>query len=136
MKRAAPSRRGCGPSQALPGTLDRLPAGDVRCLGAALTPILPPAREAPRPFVGRMGPLDEFRRRMDDFTEMVKSRALRPGFTEVLIPGEQEARRVARKSVVGIPLENAVLDDLRTLGVELGVGAQITVIGPWEDDTL
>jgi LDH2 family malate/lactate/ureidoglycolate dehydrogenase len=81
-------------------------------------------------------PLDEFRRRMDDFTDMVKSRALRPGFTEVLIPGEQEARRVARKSVVGIPLENAVLDDLRTLGVELGVGAQITVIGPWEDDTL
>ena len=81
-------------------------------------------------------PLDEFRRRMDDFTDMVKSRALRPGFTEVLIPGEQEARRVARKSVVGIPLENAVLDNLRALGAELGVGAEITVIGPWEDDTL
>ena len=81
-------------------------------------------------------PLEEFRQRMDDFTDMMKSRALRPGFTEVLIPGEQEARRVARKSVVGIPLENAVLDDLRALGTELGVGAEITVVGPWEDDAL
>ena len=35
-------------------------------------------------------PLDEFRT-MDDFTKMVKSRALRPGFEEILIPGEQEA---------------------------------------------
>ena len=63
-------------------------------------------------------PLEEFCQRMDDFTDMMKSRALRPGFTEVLIPGEQEARRVARKTVVGIPLENAVLDDLRARGTE------------------
>ncbi len=81
-------------------------------------------------------PLDEFRRRMDDFTSMMKSRALRPGFTEVLIPGEQEARRVARKSAVGVPLEKPVLDDLRALGAELGVDAEIAVVGPWEDTTL
>ncbi|HIF22241.1 MAG TPA: Ldh family oxidoreductase [Gemmatimonadetes bacterium] len=81
-------------------------------------------------------PLDEFKRRMDDFTSMMKSRALRPGFTEVLIPGEQEARRVARKSAVGVPLENPVLDDLRALGAELGVEAEIAVVGPWEDTTL
>jgi LDH2 family malate/lactate/ureidoglycolate dehydrogenase len=81
-------------------------------------------------------PLDEFTRRMDDFTSMVKSRALRPGFTEVLIPGEQEARRVARKSAVGVPLEKPVLDDLRALGAELGVEAEIVAVGPWEDTTL
>ena len=81
-------------------------------------------------------PLDEFKRRMDDFTSMMKSRALRPGFSEVLIPGEQEARRVARKSAVGVPLENPVLDDLRALGAELGVEAEIAVVGPWEDTTL
>ena len=81
-------------------------------------------------------PLDEFRQRMDDFTAMVKSRALRPGFTEILIPGEQEARRVTRKSEVGIPLENPALDDLRALGAELGVEAEIVVVGPWEDATL
>lgn len=81
-------------------------------------------------------PLDEFRARMDDFAHMVKSRALRPGFTEILIPGEQEARRVARKSSVGIPLEDPVLDDLRTLGSELGVRAELVEVGPWEEDAL
>ncbi|MDH3272151.1 MAG: Ldh family oxidoreductase [Gemmatimonadota bacterium] len=81
-------------------------------------------------------PLGEFRRRMDDFAGMVKSRALRPGFDEILIPGEQEARRVARKSERGVPLENGVLGDLRDLGVELGVGAEIVEVGPWEDATL
>ena len=73
---------------------------------------------------------------MDDFASMVKSRALRPGFDEILIPGEQEARRVARKSAAGVPLENGVLDDLRDLGAELGVAAEIVVVGPWEDATL
>ena len=81
-------------------------------------------------------PLDDFRRRMDDFAEMCKSRALRPGFTEILIPGEQEARRVARKSEVGIPLEEPVLEDLSALAEELGVDAEIDVIGPWEDAVL
>lgn len=81
-------------------------------------------------------PLDEFRRRMDDFADMMKSRALRPGFAEVLIPGEQEARRVDRKSEVGVPLENDVLEDLRALGDELGVGPEIVIVGPWEEETL
>ncbi len=81
-------------------------------------------------------PLAEFRRRMDAFAAMCKSRALRPGFTEILIPGEQEARRVARKTEVGIPLENGVLDDLRALGGELSVGAEIVALGPWEDGAL
>jgi hypothetical protein len=29
-----------------------------------------------------------------------------------------------------------VLDDLRALGAELGVEAEIAVVGPWEDTTL
>lgn len=33
-----------------------------------------------------------------DDSRMMQSRATRPGFTEVLILGEQEARRVAKKS--------------------------------------
>ena len=81
-------------------------------------------------------PLAEFRKRMDDFARMVKSRALRPGFSEILIPGEQEARRVARKSEVGVPLEPDALEDLRALGKELGVVAEIVAVGPWEDTTL
>lgn len=81
-------------------------------------------------------PLDDFRRRMDDFARMVKSRALRPGFEEILIPGEQEARRVARKSEVGVPLEESALADLNALAAELRVFAPIDVVGPWGDATL
>ena len=81
-------------------------------------------------------PLEKFTRRMDDFAEMCKSRALRPGFTEILIPGEQEARRVARKSEAGVPLEDVVLEDLRALGDELGVQHEMEVVGAWEDTTL
>ncbi len=81
-------------------------------------------------------PIDEFRQRMDDFARMVKSRALRPGFSEILIPGEQEARRVARKSAVGVPLQDDALDDLRALGEELGVESEIEIVGPWDDATL
>jgi len=81
-------------------------------------------------------PLEEFCRRMDDFAGMCKSRALRPGFDEILIPGEQEARRVARKSEVGVPLESAALADLRALAAELGVATELVELGPWDDDTL
>lgn len=81
-------------------------------------------------------PLEEFRERMDDFARMVKSRALRPGFDEVLIPGEQEARRVTRKTESGVPLEDPVLDDLHALAEELDVDARMEVVGPWRDPVL
>ncbi len=81
-------------------------------------------------------PLGEFTRRMDDFARMVKSRAVRPGFSEVLIPGEQEARRVAKKTATGVPLDDEVLADLQALGRELGLTEELAVVGPWPDDTL
>lgn len=81
-------------------------------------------------------PLAEFKRRMDDFARMVKSRARRPGVEEVLLPGEQEARRVATKLAVGVPLDNDVLADLTALGRELGVAATLSVVGPWREARL
>lgn len=78
-------------------------------------------------------PLDEFRRRMDDFARMVKSRAPRPGVSEVLIPGEQEARRVATKTARGVPLDDEVLADLQALGRELGLRETLDVVGPWRE---
>ena len=81
-------------------------------------------------------PLGEFRARMDEFAAMVKSRQLRPGFSEILLPAEHEARRVARKSGHGVPLDDAVLDDLRALGAELGLKAEIAVVGPYTDRVL
>jgi LDH2 family malate/lactate/ureidoglycolate dehydrogenase len=81
-------------------------------------------------------PVDEFRRRMDDFARMVKSRAVRPGVKEVLIPGEQEARRVAKKTAIGVPLDDEVLADLRALGRELDLTEVLVEAGPWQEDAL
>jgi LDH2 family malate/lactate/ureidoglycolate dehydrogenase len=77
-------------------------------------------------------PLPEFHARMADFAQMVKSRALRPGFTEILLPGEQEARRVTRKSANGVPLEDVALNDLRALAQEIGIKSEIVATGPYE----
>ncbi|WP_062013574.1 Ldh family oxidoreductase [Aureimonas sp. AU4] len=81
-------------------------------------------------------PLPAFRERMDRFADMVKSRATRPGFTEVLLPGEQEARRVERKSGAGVPLDDEVLADLKALGRELGVASTLEEIGPYREERL
>ena len=77
-------------------------------------------------------PLDTFKARMDEFAQMVKSRALRPGFTEILLPGEQEARRVTRKSLNGVPIEDVALADMRALAQEIGIKSEIVTSGPYE----
>jgi LDH2 family malate/lactate/ureidoglycolate dehydrogenase len=77
-------------------------------------------------------PLAEFKDRMGRFAEMVKSRALRPGFKEILLPGEQEARRVERKSAAGVPIETDALEDMKRLAAEIGIGAKIVETGPYE----
>ncbi len=82
--------------------------------------------------IGWFMPLPEFHARMADFAQMVKSRALRPGFSEILLPGEQEARRVSRKSAAGVPLEDVALADLRALATEIGIKSEIVTTGPYE----
>jgi LDH2 family malate/lactate/ureidoglycolate dehydrogenase len=81
-------------------------------------------------------PLETFKERMGEFSQMMKSRKTRPGFTEVLIPGEQEARRAERKSAAGVPLDDEVLADLIALGKELGVESELEVLGPYEESRL
>lgn len=81
-------------------------------------------------------PLARFEERMGEFAAMVKSRKTRPGFSEILIPGEQEARRVARKSAAGVPLDDEVLADLVALGGELGLPSKIVTVGPYAEKSL
>lgn len=81
-------------------------------------------------------PRAEFENRMNAFAEMVKSRKTRPGFSEILLPGEQEARRVARKGKDGIPLDDDVLADLQALGRELGLKVEIDILAPYAGDRL
>ena len=64
-------------------------------------------------------PLEDYKQRMGAFIDMIKASRLRPGFDEVLVPGELEARREARKRRDGVALDKHVYDDLVALAAEL-----------------
>lgn len=81
-------------------------------------------------------PLADYERRMGEFIDMAKASDLRPGFKEILVPGEQEARRIASKSDAGVPLDNVVLADLQKLGTDLGLSQNLAPLGPWTGASL
>ena len=102
--------------------------------GFGLTPYSDPARlDVSHSFtaidIAWFMPPGEYAARLGAFAEMAKSRALRPGFDEILVPGEQESRRVADKEANGVPLDDAVLADLRALGRDLGLAADLRALG-------
>jgi LDH2 family malate/lactate/ureidoglycolate dehydrogenase len=70
-------------------------------------------------------PLHAYTARMGRFIDMVKASRLRPGFDEILVPGEMEERRAREKARSGVPLDPAVLDDLTLMGHELGLSRTI-----------
>ncbi len=66
-------------------------------------------------------PVDLYKARMGRLIDEVKASKLRPGFGEVVVPGELEHRRVREKERYGVPLDREVFDDLRALAGELSV---------------
>jgi LDH2 family malate/lactate/ureidoglycolate dehydrogenase len=78
----------------------------------------------------------DYAARMGEFVQMAKTRALRPGFDEILVPGEQEARRTATKAENGVPIDDVVLADLQALGRELGLKTPLDGLGTYTGDTL
>jgi LDH2 family malate/lactate/ureidoglycolate dehydrogenase len=128
------------PGEALDGTL--LPIGEYKGYGLSfvtdvLTGVLggsaygtAPYRDQSRQDVGHQFiayDIDwfmeraEFYRRMADFIRMVKSSRVRPGFREILLPGELEWRRMQEKKRNGVPLDPDGYAELRKLAAELGV---------------
>jgi LDH2 family malate/lactate/ureidoglycolate dehydrogenase len=91
-----------------------------------LTPYANPAKlDVAHTFIafdpGWFGPLEDFHARMQAFMGEVKGSALRPGFREVLLPGELEHRRETEKRAHGVPLPRAEVEALRALALRLGV---------------
>jgi len=82
-----------------------------------------------------MDPQD-YATRMGEFVQMAKTRPLRPGFDEILVPGEQEARRTATKSENGVPIDDNVLADMRLLGQELDIETALIEIGRYTGEAL
>lgn len=66
-------------------------------------------------------PLDEFKARMDSFIADIKSQKLRPGFTEILVPGEIDYRREQEYRRSGAKIDAVVFEELRELATTLKI---------------
>ena len=69
----------------------------------------------------RFIPIAEFKRRVDYFVRRHKEAELRPGFDEVLLPGEREFRSEEEARARGVPLAPELLDKVRALARDLGI---------------
>src|SRR5690606_34964341 len=70
--------------------------------------------------VSAFKPLGEFLLEMQKFIDWIKDSELAHGSTEVLYPGEIEQRVCAARRTGGIPVDDSVLDYLRSATVEAG----------------
>jgi LDH2 family malate/lactate/ureidoglycolate dehydrogenase len=66
-------------------------------------------------------PMDDFKARMDDFIAEIKTSKLRPGFDEILVPGEIDHRREMGYRADGAKLDAAVFEELEELAGTLGI---------------
>lgn len=78
-------------------------------------------------FVGAMRvdgfrPVDEFKNHLDNWITRFKSAATVDPDQKVIIPGEPETEAEANRRVNGIPLVDAVVDDLNGLAQKFGLG--------------
>ncbi|HEX8460844.1 MAG TPA: Ldh family oxidoreductase [Segetibacter sp.] len=66
-------------------------------------------------------PADEFESHMDNWIKRFRSAKPAPGHEKVLIPGDIEREMELIRSKEGIPLINAVVEDLKVVGEKMGV---------------
>ena len=75
--------------------------------------------------IGFFLPVDSFKARMDAFIAEIKSSALRPGFTEILVPGEIDFLRETAYRKDGAQLDSNVYQRLSQLAGTLGIAFDI-----------
>ncbi len=68
-----------------------------------------------------LGGSDGMRASVDEYAEWLKSSALQPGFDEVLMPGEPEARNTEERLRDGVPLDPSTLELLDALADDIGI---------------
>lgn len=66
-------------------------------------------------------PIEDFKQEVDDFSAYVKSARPMQGFTEVLLPGEIEARQFQHRSDTGITVDDETWRQIVTSAAEYGV---------------
>ncbi|AEV15165.1 Dehydrogenase [Thermus sp. CCB_US3_UF1] len=68
---------------------------------------------------------EAFRERMGLLWQAIKATPPAPGFPEVLLPGEREARLRAERLATGVPLEEATVRSLKELGARYGLALEV-----------
>jgi LDH2 family malate/lactate/ureidoglycolate dehydrogenase len=63
----------------------------------------------------------DFKKRIDEMIDRIKSCRRRPGVEEILVPGERSARMTARNTKEGVKLDAATVKELRELSREYAV---------------
>lgn len=74
-------------------------------------------------------PPEEFKERVDQMIQEIKSTPPAEGFDEVLLPGEPEAMTEKKRLKEGIPLSKEVYSELKRLGEEFGISLNDYLIG-------
>jgi LDH2 family malate/lactate/ureidoglycolate dehydrogenase len=69
--------------------------------------------------VSRFLPSDTFRAHVDSLIDDVHASELAPGTERILVPGELEAERRAQRLVDGVPLDDALVDELDAIATSL-----------------
>ena len=69
--------------------------------------------------------LDGFNAEVSRYIDYLKASPLRPGFTEVLYPGEPEARMERQRTGHGIPVDDTTWSEIVAVAERLGCGGRI-----------
>ena len=71
--------------------------------------------------IAQFTPMEDFYGRVDALVEHVKASPPAPGFDEILVPGEIEARQTKRRSEEGIPVDDETWRQIQETAAAVGV---------------
>lgn len=74
-------------------------------------------------------PVDEFRARMGELIDQLKSSRLAAGSTGIFLPGEIEYNAKQARLTSGIPMTAVVIEEMNRLAEELGVAERVEPLG-------
>ncbi|HUE81521.1 MAG TPA: Ldh family oxidoreductase [Pyrinomonadaceae bacterium] len=80
--------------------------------------------------ISRFIPVDHFKNRMDEMIREIKRSQLRPGFSQIYVPGERGFLTRQERSAQGIPLWGKLARDLTDLAKRMNIAPPFGLISP------
>jgi LDH2 family malate/lactate/ureidoglycolate dehydrogenase len=75
-------------------------------------------------------PLATYQHNVRTFLDGIKSMPTAPGFSEILAPGDFEARNRRQRLAEGVPVPQTIVEQLQEWAAKLGVPASEEIIEP------